>query len=209
MPGTQDPSPLGRDSPSIIVDDGTLPRTRTPAAGPIGVSPAEAEPADARGSRGSLGTQIVQFAQNRLGRRVGDGECFALADQALRGAGAKSAADFGSVSAEADYVWGTAVSLTNVQPGDIVQFRDYQYTRREDDDDGAWRENSESRPHHTAIVVSNDGNGQLTLIEQNAPPGSAARRIQMPFSSDTTRRGATSVRVTVTGQVWFYRPQAR
>ena len=56
-------------------------------------------------------------------------ECFRLVDRALAGAGAKSAADFGTVAPDIDYVWGTPVSLADVRPGDIVQFRDYRFDR--------------------------------------------------------------------------------
>src|ERR1700674_2320450 len=207
MAGTRYSTPLGADSGSDVVDAGPLSRTASPLAGPIGLS-GDALPADA-GSSVPLGTQVVQFAQARRRRRVGDGECFALADQALRHAGGKSASDFGTITADADYVWGTSVAVGNVQPGDILQFRDYKYTRRNDKADGGWQETSQERPHHTAIVVSNDGNGLLTVTEQNAPPGSAVREIQLGFTSTTFESGGTKVTITVSGQVSFYRPQAR
>jgi hypothetical protein len=207
MAGTRYSTPLGADSSSAVIDAGTLARTAPPLAGPIGLS-GDAVRADA-GSSVPLGTQVVQFAQARRRRRVGDGECFTLADQALRTAGAKSASDFGTITADADYIWGTSVAVSSVQPGDIVQFRDYKYTRRNDKDDGSWQENSQERPHHTAIVVSNDGNGLLTVIEQNAPPGSAVREIQLGFTSTKFESGGTKVQITVSGQVSFYRPQAR
>ena len=40
----------------------------------------------------------MAFATQRMGTRHGDGECFTLADDALKKAGAKSAADFGKVT---------------------------------------------------------------------------------------------------------------
>jgi hypothetical protein len=98
MAGTRYSTPLGADSGSDVVDAGTLSRTAAPLAGPIGLS-GDPIPADS-GSSLPLGTQVVQFAQARRRRRVGDGECFALADQALRHAGAKSASDFGTITAD-------------------------------------------------------------------------------------------------------------
>lgn len=207
--GSSYPIPLGINPSSVDIDGGTLPRIESPRPGPIGLNGDDAGAARKGGSTAVLGPKVLQFARERLGRRIGDGECFALADQALRHVRAKSAADFGPVTEEGDYVWGTAISLSDVQPGDIVQFRDYEYVRREEKDDGSWKERSESRPHHTAIVVSVDGNGMLTVIDQNAPKGSVVRAIQLGFSDSTTRKGSTTIRVTVTGQVWFYRPQAR
>jgi hypothetical protein len=206
MAGTRYPLPLGADPPSVDIDAGTMARIDSPLPGPIGLA---GEDAGAAKSAPSLGAKVLQFARDRVGQRVGDGECFALADQALRAAGAKSAADFGPVTADGDYVWGSAVAaVASVQAGDIVQFRNYVYTRREENDEG-WQESSEERPHHTAIVVSNDGNGMLTVIEQNAPPGTAVRTIRLGFSSGSTQSGNTTVRVTVTGRTWFYRPLPR
>ena len=53
------------------------------------------------GAKTSLNDQVKNGAYNKMGQQVGDGECFALADQALKSAGAKSAADFGAVTADA------------------------------------------------------------------------------------------------------------
>lgn len=207
MAGTRYPVPLGASPPSVDIDAGTLPRIETPQPDPIGLN-GKTQSAAKGGAGAALGALVLQFVRDHLGGRVGNGECFALADGALRNAGALSAADFGTVTADGDYVWGTAVSLAQVQPGDIAQFRNYQYTRREENDKG-WNERSESRPHHTAIVVSQDGNGLLSVIEQNAPVGSAAHSVQLGFANNTTNSGGTTIRITVTGQVWFYRPQAR
>lgn len=202
MAGTHYPTPLGVVPPSPEIDAGTLARTKSPLAGPVGLTAPGAIAAKGGGAPPPIGTQVVNYARGRRGRRVGDGQCFALADRALRNAGAKSAADFGQVTEDGDYVWGTAISLSEAQPGDIVQFRDYTF--REDRADGSWH--SESRPHHTAIVVSSQGDGLLTVIEQNAPEGSAVHQIQLGFRSGTTASGST---LTVSGQVWFYRPQAK
>lgn len=209
MGGNATTFPLGTVPVSPDINDGTLARTQSPFAGPIGLDAGRPTPARGGSSAAPIGTQVVQYAQARAARRVGDGECFALADGALRNAGAKSAADFGSVTEDADYVWGAAVSLADVQPGDIIQFRDYEVTRREEKQDGSWQERTEKRPHHTAIVISNQGHGMLRVIEQNSPQGSAVREIQLGFETTTFQSGSTSVRITVSGRLWFYRPQAR
>jgi hypothetical protein len=151
---------------------------------------------------------VVTFARGKLGERVGRGECFDLADRALRNAGAKSAADFGSVADDADYVWGRPVSLSDVRPGDIIQFRDYRYDRtvetstREDTD-------FQERPHHTAIVERVDGGGALTVLEQNAPDGSPGRRTQLFFSDANSTSGGKKTTIKVQGTLKFYRPQPR
>jgi len=42
---------------------------------------------------------------------VGRGECYDLADHALKHAGAKSAPDYGKINHDGDYRWGKAVNL--------------------------------------------------------------------------------------------------
>jgi hypothetical protein len=155
---------------------------------------------------------IVGYARRHRGAHVGDGECFALADQALQTAHARSASDFGTVTPDADYVWGTAVALNALQPGDVIQFRDYRFDRHVEtnnaDGSGSFHDDSQERPHHTAIVETVDGNGAVTVLEQNVQ-GSAVRRSQLFFSNGTTTSGNTTTRITVSGTFWFYRPQAR
>ncbi len=192
--------------PDITIDAGTLPRTELPTPDAIGL--------DARGggptpTPASMATSIVGYARQRRGSKVGDGECYTLADQALTGAGAKSARDFGKVTPTADYVWGTAVKLSDLQPGDVIQFRDYEYHRRVEEASGKWRTESQKRPHHTAIVESVDGGGAVTVLEQNAPKGSAVGRAQLFLADATSVDGGTTTTVRVQGSFWFYRPQAR
>lgn len=204
MADPRTPGPVGLSPPPARKPATPSRPTGTPKPGPIGVGAKKSAP-PAAGT--NINAQVVSFAEGKSGQRVGDGECFALADQALKKAGAKSAADFGTITDEADYKWGTQVSLADVKAGDIVQFRDYEFTRREDKDDGAWKERSEKRPHHTAIVKSVDGNGLLTVLEQNAPKRSAVRQIQLGFSNTSFSQDSTKITMTTTGSVWFYRPQ--
>ncbi len=81
--------------------------TKKSPPGPIGVGAKKSTP-PAAPNDANLGAQIVVFATSKSGQRVGDGQCFALADQALKALGARSAADFGTVTADADYKWGSA-----------------------------------------------------------------------------------------------------
>lgn len=201
------PGPVGLKAPPVQRSPGpTTAPAKVPKPGPIGVGAKKSSPPSAP-SGANVSAQVVSFAEGKSGQRVGDGECFALADQALKKAGAKSAADYGTIGDDADYKWGQQVSLADVKPGDIVQFRDYEVTRREEEKDGSWKERTEKRPHHTAIVKSVDGNGLLTVIEQNAPKGSAVRKIQLGFSSTSFSNDKTTTTLTTRGTVWFYRPQ--
>jgi hypothetical protein len=128
----------------------------------------------------TIGQKIVTWASGHTGKKIGRGECWDLADQALRSSGALSSADLGPMDRDADYVWGDPVpDLKDVLPGDILQFRDHVVTTTIVTEaswaDGAtWTQRStqsaERGPQHTAIVATNQGNGVLAIYEQNAKP---------------------------------------
>jgi hypothetical protein len=194
-----------------LVDDGTLARIDSPDPSPIGL---DTRPGPAKGGGGkqgaSMADRIVSYASLRLGERVGDGECFTLVDRALRSAGAKSAADYGEVTPDADYVWGSAVGLSDLRPGDVIQFRDYRFERTVETTNSegtTTTTENEERPHHTAIVEAVDGS-VATVLEQNAPEGSPVRRIRLYFDNVHDSSGDTTVDVTVSGTWWFYRAEA-
>jgi hypothetical protein len=206
MGGGQIPGSTDGHTGTAAVDDGTLARIESPDPGPIGLDATS-------GSSSTPNAGVVGFARRQHGSRVGDGECFALADSALRNAHARSASDFGSVAADADYVWGTGVTFTDLQAGDIIQMRDYRYDREVNvdnpDGSGSTDTSFEERPHHTAVVETVNGNGSVTVLEQNAPRGSAVRRSNLFFTNSTTTAGRRTTTIRVQGTFWFYRPQAR
>ncbi|MPZ20814.1 MAG: hypothetical protein GEV06_23325 [Luteitalea sp.] len=204
------PAPANDFGEPIAIDDGTLPRTKSPTPGPIGLDAKSGSP---KQTQASMADRIVSFARQRMRQRVGDGECFTLVDRALRNAGARSAADFGTVTPDADYVWGTSVGLADVRPGDVIQFRDYVYERETDatnpDGSGSTDTAVQERPHHTAIVERVDGNGAITVLEQNHPGGAPVVRTQLFFTNTTRRDGNRATTITVRGSFWSYRPQQR
>ena len=79
-----------------------------------------------------IGPKIVQFAQDHLGKKVGNGECTSLVEEAIRSAGGRHYVHLGPNGPNSDYVWGKLVvkltpqsaSAKDIQPGDIIQFRD-------------------------------------------------------------------------------------
>jgi hypothetical protein len=199
------PTPANDLGDPIRIDPGTSARTESPPPGPIGL---DAKGGTPKQTQASMADRIVSYPRSHYGEHVGDGQCFALADRALRGAGARSADFYGQITADADYVWGTSINQSQVQSGDIIQFRNYQYLKRVDNADGSFREDGGGRPHHTAIVERVDGGGAITVLEQNFE-GSPVRRSQLYFSSSTTQSGGQTTTITVSGTFWFYRPQAR
>jgi hypothetical protein len=203
-----DPAPTNDLGTGITIDNGTLIRNESPTPGPVGL-----DANDSNKGQAAMAQQIMNFITQKMGTRHGKGECFTLADDALKKAGAKSAADFGTVTEDADYVWGTAVKLSDVQPGDLIQFRNYQYLRtvKTTNPDGSWSETDakEGRPHHTAVVEKVNGDGSLVVLEQNARKGDPVARNTLFFKSATTESDNTKTTVKVTGTFRFYRPQAR
>jgi CHAP domain-containing protein len=206
---THTPGSANEFGGAIEIDDGTNARTEAPLPGPIGLD----APSGGGTSAAGIADRILGFARRQRGNRVGKGECFDLADSALSTAGAKSASDYGTVTRDADYVWGSSVSLTDLQPGDVVQMRDYRFDREVEvnnpDGSGSSDKDFGERPHHTAIVESVDGNGAVTVLEQNAPKGSAVRRSQLFFTDSDTTAGNRKTKIKVQGTFWFYRPQAK
>ena len=112
----------------------------------------------------ALNTRVVEFARSKIGQKVGDGECSALAAEALRAAGAKVSR--GSTG------WGEPLpSLKDARPGDILQFENAVFVHTEFTPEGALLTVNFRFPHHTAIVTGvrkrRKGN-LLTVLHQNA-----------------------------------------
>ena len=112
---------------------------------------------------GELGAEVAAFARANLGRKVGDGECSALAAEALRHAGARRPGG-GS--------WGDPVTnLRDARPGDILQFEDATFVQRRARPDGVVTKRTYRTPRHTAIVAETAGRGRdfrMLLLHQNA-----------------------------------------
>jgi len=166
----------------------------------------------------SLSSEVASFARSRLGTQVGRGECWDLAEEALRSSGARTSGDFGRARA-GNYVWGTPIPLSAIQPGDIIQFRSYRLTIETttvgDDGSSNWEEATLTRgaPNHTAIVATVNSNGSVEVLEQNV---SGHRRVlsnTLYFANARTERRRSGNRITtnisVSGTWVFYRPQAR
>jgi len=99
----------------------------------------------------------VIFATGKSGR-YGDGECWTLVEDAVVGAGGKSSRVLTpNFSATSSYVWGTVVQPSGLQPGDVLQFSNYSWTRTVEVD-----------------VTNPDGSGSgyndMDVFVQNIPP---------------------------------------
>lgn len=103
-----------------------------------------------RGDISDVNRAIVQFALDHLGEQVGNGECWTLAAQALKAAGAQPPQKFD---------FGEEIGLDALQPGDILQFTSAYFELP-----GAYI--YLGTPDHTAIVHQAGGN-QTVLLHQN------------------------------------------
>jgi len=169
----------------------------------------------------TIGDNIVAYVSRLQGRQVGDGECFDLADAALTANGARSAAAYGAISPDADYVWGRPVSLAQLQPGDILQFRNFHIVKRMTTTvrmpggqlSRSESEEEEERDHHTAIVERSFGDS-VSIFEQNVEPaGRVVQRNRIAIAShtenETDQAESTQVftQISVEGEVYAYRPE--
>jgi CHAP domain len=100
----------------------------------------------------SVSGKILSFCDLHKGKKVGKGECWDLAKEALNASGA---------TWTAPYEFGKELKKKDpVKPGDIIQFEKVtvEYPN------GSWKE----LPHHTAIVYSVVSPGKYVMAEQNA-----------------------------------------
>lgn len=182
----------------------------------------------------TLNTTVLQWASAQLGKQIGAGECWDLANSALGQAGAGTSSDFGPMGDDDDYIWGSEVALKDALPGDILQYRDYEMTTTTTTDvtfaDGTgWTDSpyvTVGHPHHTSILSKNPGTGAITVLEQNhqgnkEPVRASTIRWKGSSTSTTTRKpmkrqdnGKTesalvvvTVDVTVSGKLKAYRPK--
>ncbi len=101
-----------------------------------------------------LNQGVVDFVKTKIKKRVGRGECWDLAAEALNSVNAKW---------NGQYVFGKEVSREGcLYPGDIIQME--RVTLRYEKDGGVYKE---KMPHHTAVVYEVKGKGVFIIAHQN------------------------------------------
>jgi hypothetical protein len=180
----------------------------------------------------TINQKIFIWARGQVGKQIGDGECWTMADRALRQAGARSSSTQGKND---DYEWGDPISLKDIQPGDILQFRDYVVvttTETEASAPDGWGGAGEDhdrrvRGHHTAIVDAILGPNEIRILEQHVKPlGPKVQVHTIPLRGATllpkttyedfhegrrVHRGTKvtrTVRIAISGSLWAYRPKS-
>jgi hypothetical protein len=181
---------------------GTAPRLRPLAVAAV-LALTLAAPAPAEPPIPALNEKVAEFARTQLGKKVGDGECTALALAALRHAGAQR---FPLSRRHGDFVWGRLVDHpSDALPGDILQFRNAVFQGKRWVTKRRWVTWHHEYPHHTAIVASVGERGKvLTILHQNTgAPGTDEDRKRLvqegTIRMDSLQEG---------GWVRIYRPVA-
>lgn len=190
----------------------------------------------------TLNQKVVIWTMGQVGKLIqlapgSKGECWDLAEAALKQAGAKTSSDLGPMGDDVDYVWGTPLAdLKSVIPGDILQYRDYVMvtatttkTKFKDAETSEEDEQKSEHDHHTSIVSANLGDGNLNVLEQNylgqheKTKENSLRWKSAPAAKSTTQEWVehpvkhskelatveTTVVVTVTGTIKAYRPMPK
>jgi len=125
-----------------------------------------------------LPLKLVAFCKSNLGKQVGNGECWTLADQAFKSCGLKRPDG-------ESRVWGRLLDLKNeqIEAGDIVEYRNAKFSN-----------GSRTGPFHTSVVVKGGRRGKATIAEQNWGDNKTVR--EAPFDAGDL----------VEGEVMVYRP---
>lgn len=132
----------------------------------------------------ALNEQVVAFVTSKLNKKVGRGECWDLAAEALNNAGASwdGQLKFGKVIDPKTEV---------IYPGDIIQFENVQVKY------SVGQANfSESYPHHTAVVYKVLADGSYEIAQQNT--SATGRKVGI---------GKLDLKNVTKGQLTFFRPE--
>jgi hypothetical protein len=134
----------------------------------------------AEASESDPGRKVVNYCKENMGKQIGNGECWTLADEAFKACAIRRP------GAEIR-VWGRVVDpkKERPQPGDIVEFRAVEFS------DG-----SKTGPEHTAVIIKVQGRERFTVAQQNWGGHKTVRDQQMNIDR---LKG---------GQVIIYRPGA-
>ena len=123
--------------------------------------------------------KVVSFCKANMGKQVGNGECWTLADEAFKACG------LGRPGGQSR-VWGRLVEFDKepIEPGDIVEFLAAEISGY-----------GTTGPNHTAVVVKGGRRGQCTVAEQNWGGVKKVRETNL------------NLKELVSGEVMVYRPE--
>lgn len=121
---------------------------------------------------------LVAFCKEHMGKQVGNGECWTLADEAFKACKLKR-------PTEDARVWGRLVDWEKekLMPGDIVEYRSAKFSN-----------GSATGPEHTSVVIKG-GRKSGVIAEQN-------------WGGDkTVRESSLDLKDLTSGEIMVYRPE--
>ncbi|MEO5917819.1 MAG: hypothetical protein ABIS50_26540 [Luteolibacter sp.] len=127
---------------------------------------------------GNPAPRVAAYCQKQSGKKVGNGDCWTLADEAFKSAGAtRPGSDM--------RVWGREVNPAKeaLKPGDVIEFRNAWFS------DGTITGSA-----HTAVVVTGGSREKFSIAEQN-------------WGKKNVRIREMDLTKLVSGSVTVYRPQ--
>ena len=103
----------------------------------------------------AMNKQIIEFVKTKIKKKVGTGECWDLAAEALQLVNAKW---------DMKYKYGKEIDYKKepIYPGDIIQFENVILNYEKDG-----KKFTEKMPHHTAIIFEVTNNSNFTMAHQN------------------------------------------
>ncbi len=122
-----------------------------------------------------INARIAEFCKENLNKKVGDGDCYDLAQHALAAAGARPEFKYKNYPNKGDYVWGEQLvllevesgkqkltgKLKDIQAGDVIQFRDTKFAGKKANGKGTY---TLAFSHHTAVVGEAEAGGKVVKI---------------------------------------------
>jgi hypothetical protein len=168
---------------------------------------------------GDLRTKVKSYVEGKRGQQDGNGECWTLAENALKKAGAKTSWELAAPDQKknfenADYIWGKPIKLSEVKPGCILQFRNYRVdikrTTTSAGGGSSWKTEYFTYNHHTAIAISAVTSNTVKVLHQNVPDDDKKRKLVVEgtvYTGSFKDNGKpTSTEIKVSGKLWAYEP---
>jgi len=147
-----------------------------------------------------LRQDLIEYAVNNVGKKVGSGQCAELISQGLDAIQAKPFGTYPDFPSEGDYVWGKKVAtitksepIPTLAPGMILQMRDVKVVTK-----SGFATFTFNASQHTLIIEKfNVETGELSILEQNSQGRSYVTRDTLNL------KGIKS------GTIWAYTPQPK
>ncbi len=130
-----------------------------------------------------INKEIIHLTDSLMGKTIGRGECWDLAHYVLE----ETKADWDKKRAYGRHY---KPSKTRVIPGDIIQFQNTVFEKKEGNKTIKWK-----ALKHTAIVMEVDHTGEITIAHQNAD------------GKRYVTKGTINPDNLIRGKLLFYRPK--